>query len=113
MMTNSFNGRGRAQSAMKLTAALRGKGILITPNGEIAVRYGVDVFDGGARVSARGWVTGNSDFGKVSTARLRLSDGVQLEVTVEDGDIEGASVEVTNPDALAAASSSPLAVRTR
>ncbi|HWE47904.1 MAG TPA: hypothetical protein VG407_17935 [Caulobacteraceae bacterium] len=112
-MALQTRGRNRNASAMKLVSALRGKGVLTSPRGEVPVRYGIDVFDEGGRRTARGWIVGAAAFSEMTTAGLRLADGVQLEVTIEDGDAEGASVEVTNPDALAAASSSPLAVRAR
>jgi hypothetical protein len=107
--------RGRNAAAMKLIAALRGKGVLTTPKGEIAVRYGLDVFDNGGRCTAGGWVTGVGSFATLETGRLRLSDGVQVQVSIDGGDQEGASIEVSEADApaLAAVTSSPLAVRPR
>jgi hypothetical protein len=113
MSASSFRSGGRNFSAMKFVMALRGRGALISPQGEIPVRYGIDVFEERGRRTAGGWVTGVGAFKGIKTAALRLSDGVQLEVAVEDGDLEGASVEVINASepALVAATSSPLAVR--
>jgi hypothetical protein len=93
--------------------ALRGEGVLITLRGEIRVRYGIDVSDKGGRRRASGWIKGAAAFGAIKSAGLRLASGLRLEITLEAGDQDGASVEVVNADAipLAIMASAALAVR--
>ncbi len=88
--------RGRGAPAMKFLGSLRGQGLLLSTAGEAPVAYQLDVFEGGAGRSGSGSVDGAmppaSDEG-TAEARLRLSDGRELAISLQSMDEGGALFE--------------------
>jgi len=87
--------RGRRGGPIKFLGALRGDGTLISPAGETAVTYQLDVYQGAAGRTGSGAVDGAMpEAGETDEARLRLADGRELAVTLQEADENGASIEI-------------------
>jgi hypothetical protein len=100
----SGSGRGRGRAPLKLAHTLRGEGTLMTRRCEVAVVYGIDVFREGPRSTASGWIEGAcAPLRRTTKARLRLADGVEIEIGLDRQDAQGALVEIFNPLTLHAA----------
>ena len=86
--------RGRRGPVLKFLGSLRGDGVLLSPAGETAVSYQLDVFQGAAERTASGTLDGAIPQAladeEAPTARLRLADGSDLGVTLQAVDEQGA-----------------------
>lgn len=94
--TSYAAGRGRRGPPLKFLGALRGEGVLISAAGETAVSYQVDVFQGGAGRTGSGTVDGpmlDSPDEAGGDAKLRLSDGRELPITLQGINERGAMFE--------------------
>ena len=89
---------------MRLTRSLRGEGALLGRRSDVPVAYSIDIFNEGPRCTANGWIDGAcSAFAGIKVARLRLSNGVEIEITLQLQGADTAIVEVSDPLALKAA----------
>lgn len=88
----SPGGRGRRGHVIKFVGSLRGDGVLISSAGETPVRYQLDVFEGGAERTGSGTLDGVMPAlpEDEDTARLRLSTGRELTVSLQAVDEQGA-----------------------
>jgi hypothetical protein len=102
-------GRGRDQGRLTLLGALRGDGVLIWTGGSLPVAYELDVFGRGPVRTASGTLAGDfaalvppddAEAPDVPDARLRLSDGREL-------DIDLTSLETNDADFEARGGSAP------
>lgn len=85
--------RGRGAPAMKLVGSLRGQGALLSSGGETPVSYQLDVFQGGQGRSGSGTLDGVMpvfDDGADMDAKLRMSDGRTIQISLQAVDEEGA-----------------------
>jgi hypothetical protein len=91
-------GRG---ASLKLLRALRGKGALVWPGGEIAATYEVDVFARGAMHTVSGRVQGNlSALTGRGDVRLRLRDGREIEIELASPGRSAAEFDARHPFSL-------------
>jgi hypothetical protein len=89
----------RSRTPLKLTRTLRGHGRLFAAAGEAEVDYVIDVYEGRNQQSGSGELEGGLEgFGDESptSARLRLEDGGELQVTLSDVGPEGATIEAAS-----------------
>lgn len=104
MSPRSNAGGWQGRQALRLTRSLRGQGALIGRRTEVLVAYSIDIFSEGPRCTANGWIDGAcAAFARVKAARLRLSNGFEIEINLEVQDANTATVEVSDPLALEAA----------
>lgn len=81
---------------MKLQGSLRGSGMLIAAGAERPVRYQLDLYSSGERRFGSGSLDGDLEgLGEAGDApiRLRLADGAEVEVGLNDVEDDGASFE--------------------
>jgi hypothetical protein len=89
---------GRGRGAMKFTGSMRGRGVLVSAVGETPVTYQIDVYESGAGRTGSGTLDG--DMGALTieeagdAAKLRLSTGDEVGITLSEVDPEGAMMEV-------------------
>ena len=98
---------GRDNVKLKLLASLRGEGVLVSADRAIPASYELDLYARGAVRTASGHLEG--DFSAIaevedetSAWRLRMSDGVEIEIDLTDLDGEAAEFESRGPLDLAA-----------
>ena len=87
-------GSRREHVPMRLLCSLRGDGVLLIDSGETAVGYALDVFHDRMGQTASGTLEGSvagDDF--PAKAVLRLANGVELAVSLLEGDEDGAVFE--------------------
>ena len=87
-------GSRREHVPMRLLCSLRGEGVLLIDSGETAVGYALDVFHDRMGQTASGTLEGpvaGDDF--PAKAVLRLANGVELAVSLLEGDEDGAVFE--------------------
>jgi len=105
----SPQGKWRTRPRLKLIAALRGEGVLVSPDHTLPVTYELDMFGVGTQRSVSGNLEGDfsallaggeSAEGGGSEARLRLADGREFDIDLHgferfavSFDATGASVE--------------------
>jgi hypothetical protein len=85
--------RGRGAPAMKLMGSLRGEGALLSSAGETPVSYQLDVFQGGQGRTGSGTLDGPMPTFEEEAnmdAKLRMSDGRTILVSLQAVDEEGA-----------------------
>lgn len=72
----------RQRGSVKFLGALRGSGALLWDGGEAAVRYQVDVYQGGGQRSGSGTGDAEADLPEAAegATRLRLADGRVIEL---------------------------------
>jgi hypothetical protein len=92
--------RWHSGGPVKLQRSLRGDGVLTLGERKLPVSYQIDLFRQGTRpLTASGVVEG--DLGLEEDGEhaglLRLAEGVELEVTLEAEDEDGAAVWVIDP----------------
>lgn len=91
----SYN-RGRRGPTLKFLGSLRGDGALLAAAGETPVSYQLDIYQSGADRTGSGSLEGAMpdvpDDGDMA-ARLRLSNGREIAVTLQGVDPGGASFE--------------------
>jgi hypothetical protein len=84
---------------MKLIRTLRGDGVLVAENGETAVGYGLDLFETRGERVGSGTLDGDlSGLGEEpGPLRLRLVDGFEVEVRLDQLDQDGATFSTSGP----------------
>jgi hypothetical protein len=92
--SSPWQGRGRRDhSPLKLLGALRGEGVLLWLKRQLPVSYEIDVYQRGAGRTASGnlegdlsaLVSSDEDGGsKIAGARLRLADGREIGLEIQD-----------------------------
>jgi len=92
-------GQNRPQSRrgggpMKFLRSLRGEGVLVSDAQEVLVTYQLDIFESGFGRTGSGVLEGRlSESFTEGAARLRLADGQEFAVTLQDIDDDGAAFE--------------------
>ncbi|HEX8570707.1 MAG TPA: hypothetical protein VF699_12415 [Caulobacteraceae bacterium] len=85
----------RGYTAIKFLGALRGEGTLFSGRSRIPVTYQIDLYEGAAGRTGNGALEG--PLGLKAAAgdqrRLRLEDGREVDVTLQETDAEGAVFE--------------------
>jgi hypothetical protein len=100
--SRGFGGH-RGKRPLKYLRAMRGEGLLQAAGREAPVSYQLDVYSDGERTIGNGSVDG--DFAGLAegleggAARLTLDDGVQLAVTLDNVEDDGADIEIQFPAA--------------
>lgn len=79
---------------MKFLRSLRGEGVLVSDAQEVLVTYQLDIFESGFGRTGSGVLEGRlSESFTEGAARLRLADGQEFAVTLQDIDDDGAAFE--------------------
>ena len=93
--TPSHRSKGqRGYTAIKFLGSLRGEGSLAAAGRRIPVTYQLDQYEGAAGRTGNGALEGRlGDAAAGDQARLRLEDGREVEVTLQETDVEGAVFE--------------------
>jgi hypothetical protein len=99
-MAGHSNSNWKSGGPMKLLRTLRGDGVLNTEGGEATVSYQIDVFEQRNRLrSASGTLSGDlpafDEDAENVTGTLRLEGGVEVAVTLDSLELDGADVRVT------------------
>lgn len=88
--------RGRGRGVVKFLGARRGGGVLVTGGVETAVRYQIDLYQNGLSHNGSGTLEPVTDFPATEPgqeARLRLSDGSEIDLLTLTIDEDGATFE--------------------
>lgn len=87
--------RGRGRGTVKFLGARRGAGVLVTAAGETAVRYQIDLYQNGLSRNGSGALEADAFPATLpgEDARLRLSDGSEVDVLSLTIDEDGATFE--------------------
>ena len=85
----------RGYTPIKFLGSLRGEGSLLTGRRRTAVTYQLDQYEGSSGRTGNGAVEGPLPAGAAAgdQGRLRLADGREVEVTLQETDAEGAVFE--------------------
>ena len=79
---------------MKFIGAVRGDGVLRTPDGEAAVSYQIDTFEERSRTTVSGSLVGDIGFALDQAAgKLTLASGEVIDIVLVKPDDEGADFQ--------------------